>query len=457
MEILLSALLGACVGAGTVKFFSDKAYKNIDRTRNEIAQKYVLYKEKVIALEGHISEKNEVYKTLQEEIQKERQDVQKSNIEKEKQLATFAAEKKNFETRISNHQEDIKKLHASFKDQFENLAREIFKKNSDEFSQNSKQDLKNLLSPLKEKIGTFEKQVKETYDKESREKISLEEQIKAMTFMNQKMSLEAENLTKALRGDNKKQGNWGEVILEKILEDSGLQEGINYTLQGKGLGLQSEDGKRAMPDVIINLPQNRHIVIDSKLSLLSYEKFSMGDNPNEKEIQLKKFIASTKDHINGLSGKKYDKIVEQKGSTLDFVFMFIPIEGAFFLAVQNELDSFAWDKKVALVSPTTLIYCLRIIENLWQQEAQSKNAIEIASQSGMLYDKFVGFIEDLQKIGKNIESTQKSYDGAMNKLTTGTGNLISRTERIKKLGAKVSKEIPQELVENISDDITLLS
>ncbi|MHA1539436.1 MAG: DNA recombination protein RmuC [Alphaproteobacteria bacterium] len=435
MEIFIAAVFGAIVG-----FIATKLY--MDKERRELAQNYILYKEKVTALNGHITEKNEAYNALQDEMKA----LQETNLEKERQLATFIAEKKGLEERIANHKEDVQKLHASFKDQFENLAQDIFKKNSQDFSQKSNKDLEVLLNPLKEKIGDFKKRVEETYQEESREKVRLGEQIKTMTMMNQKMSLEAENLTKALRGDNKKQGNWGEVVLEKILEDSGLIEGQNYTLQGKGMGLKSEDGKRAMPDVIINLPQNRHVVIDSKLSLLSYEKFSAAEDDDEKEEQLKLFINSTKAHINGLSGKDYNKALEKEGSTLDWVFMFIPIEGAFFLAVQNELDSVAWDKNIALVGPTTLMYCLRIIQSLWQQESQSKNALDIASQGGMLYDKFVGFVEDLQRIGKSIEGTQKSYDSAMNKLTTGTGNLVSRTERIKKLGAKTAKSLPQDLV-----------
>jgi DNA recombination protein RmuC len=263
--------------------------------------------------------------------------------------------------------------------------------------------------------------------------------------LNSKISEEANNLTKALKGDVKKQGNWGEVVLERILERSGLNEGAGG--YQKQFSDNSEDGKRILPDVVINLPDNKHIIIDSKVSLVAYERTVNANSEAERSIFLKEHLFSIKTHIKGLSAKHYQ--TAPKLNSPDFVLLFMPIESSFGMAVQEDQDlfSFAWDLKVVLVSPSTLLATLRTIASIWQQENQTRNAIEIARQGGALYDKFVAFVLDLENIGRNLATTQKTYDSALNKLQTGSGNLIRRAENIKQLGAKTTKHLPHQFID----------
>jgi len=301
-----------------------------------------------------------------------------------------------------------------------------------------------VLNPLKEKIQLFEKKVDETYEKGLKDQTELRAELLKLYDLNHRISEEASNLTKALKGDVKKQGNWGEVVLERILERSGLNEGE----QGyqKQFSDTSEDGKRIQPDVVINLPDNKHIIVDSKVSLIAYERAVNADTEQDRQKFLKEHLLSLKNHIKGLSEKHYQ--TASKLNSPDFVLLFIPIEASFSVAVQEdqELFSFAWDQKVVIVSPSTLLATLRTISSIWQQENQTRNALEIARQSGALYDKFVGFIADMETIGKNLATTQKTYESAVNKLHTGSGNLVRRAENIKKLGAKASKNLPDKLL-----------
>jgi len=309
----------------------------------------------------------------------------------------------------------------------------------------NQKNMGDVLNPLKEKIELFEKKVDDTYKQGLKDQTDLRAELKKLYDLNSKISEEANNLTKALKGDVKKQGNWGEVVLERILERSGLNEGE----QGyqKQFSDTSDDGKRIQPDVVINLPDNKHVIVDSKVSLVAYEKAVNANDENERLKYVKEHLLSLKSHIKGLSEKHY-----QTARTLnspDFVLLFIPVESSFSLAIQEdqELFSFAWDLKVVLVSPSTLLATLRTIASIWQQENQTRNAIEIARQGGALYDKFVGFIVDMEKIGKGISATQNNYNDAMNKLHAGSGNLVSRVESIKKLGAKTTKELPKMVSE----------
>jgi DNA recombination protein RmuC len=258
------------------------------------------------------------------------------------------------------------------------------------------------------------------------------------------MTEEANNLTRALKGDSKTQGNWGEFILESILEKSGLQKGIQYLVQQSHT---SDEGSRQKPDVIVHLPDDKHIIIDSKVSLKDYEAYCSADTEEEKAIYLKRHIESIKNHIKGLSVKKYQTLYDLK--SLDFVIMFVPIEPAFSIAVQNELGIWndAFDKNIVLISPATLLATLRTIANIWKQDSQNNNALEIAKQSGALYDKFVGFIEDLLKVGKQMDTAKETYSDAMKKLSEGSGNIIRKIENIKKLGANTSKQIPQNILD----------
>lgn len=305
-----------------------------------------------------------------------------------------------------------------------------------------------ILSPIKEKLISFEKKVEETYDKELRDKISLREEVKKLYDLNTKISDEANNLTKALKGDVKKQGNWGEVVLERILERSGLIKGQEYDRE---VFMKNDDGQSIRPDVIIRLPEEKHIIVDSKVSLVAYERFVNASNDDEREAFQKEHITSFKAHIKGLAEKHYQS--SDALNTPDFVLMFVPIESSFSVAVQadQELFGYAWDNKVVVVSPSTLLATLRTISSIWKQENQNKNVMEIARQGGALYDKFVGFVEDLIKLGKQMDGSQKLYQESMKKLYDGTGNLVGRAEKIRALGAKVKKKLPQALLDRIDE------
>ncbi|HYQ57121.1 MAG TPA: DNA recombination protein RmuC, partial [Draconibacterium sp.] len=329
--------------------------------------------------------------------------------------------------------------------EFENVANKILEKNSEKFTAANQKNIGEVLNPLKEKIQLFEKKVDDTYKQGLKDQTDLKAELKKLYDLNNRISEEANNLTKALKGDVKKQGNWGEVVLERILERSGLNEGEQgYQKQFSDM---TEDGKRIQPDIVINLPDNKHIIVDSKVSMIAYERAVNTENEEERSKFVKEHLLSLRTHIKGLSEKHYQ--TASKLNSPDFVLLFIPIEASFSVAIQEdqELFSFAWDQKVVIVSPSTLLATLRTISSIWQQENQTRNAIEIAKQGGALYDKFVGFIADMETIGKNLSTTQKTYELAVNKLHIGAGNLVRRVENIKKLGAKATKELPQNLLE----------
>jgi DNA recombination protein RmuC len=357
----------------------------------------------------------------------------------QRQATLAEAENNTLLDKLQTQKRDIDELHKKFTLEFENIANKILETNSEKITTVNRKNIGEVLNPLREKIELFEKKVEDTYRQGLKDQTDLRAELKKLYELNARISEEAGNLTKALKGDVKRQGNWGEVVLERILERSGLNEGN----QGyrKQFSDTTEDGKRIQPDIVINLPDNKHIIIDSKVSLVAYEKAVNATDEKERQQAVKEHLFSLKTHIKGLSEKHY-QTAKQLNSP-DFVLLFIPVEASFGLAVQedHELFSFAWDQKVVLVSPSTLLATLRTIASVWQQENQTRNAIEIARQGGALYDKFVGFVADLEKIGKNISATQNSYTDAMNKLQTGSGNLVSRVENLRKLGAKTSKEL----------------
>ena len=348
---------------------------------------------------------------------------------------------KNLSEKLEIQKSEIEELQKKFTTEFENIANKILKQNTIDFASSNQKNIGDLLNPLKEKIDVFEKKVQETYDKELRDNISLKEEVKKLFDLNQKISQEANNLTKALKSDTKKQGNWGEIILERVLERSGLVKGQEYEVQSS---VRNEQGDMIRPDVVVNLPESKHIVIDSKVSLIAYDSFVNSEDPIAKEKFLKQHIFSIKNHIKELSDKNY------QNATLfdspDFVLLFMPIESAFSLAIQQDVDlfNFAWEKKIVIVSPSTLLATLRTVSSIWKHEKQTKNALEIARQSGSLYDKFVNFLSDLEKIGSQLDTVQKTYKEAHKKISSGSGNLITKTQRIKELGAKTSKSIPEK-------------
>lgn len=401
-----------------------------------IQQKFELEKEKSLFEDRYLSLLKE-----KEELILQIQGLRTENSNQNQQLARAEGDFLNLQEKLDTQKKEMETIQQKFTSEFESIAAKILKQNTVEFSASNQKSITELLSPLKEKIQVFEKKVEDTYEKGLKDQTDLKAELKKLHDLNLKISDEANNLTRALKGDVKKQGNWGEVILERILERSGLTEGREYQKQESVL---SENGQRFQPDVVIHLPDQKHIVVDSKVSLVAYERLVNSDNEKDRSNHVREHLQSVRGHIKVLSEKHYQH--SQGFNSPDFVLLFIPIESSFSIAVQEDQDlfSFAWDNKVVIVSPSTLLATLRTIASIWQQENQNRNALEIARQSGALYDKFVGFIEDMESIGKSIESTRKNYEMASNKLYTGSGNLVKRAENIKKLGAKTTKELPQE-------------
>lgn len=383
--------------------------------------------------------------SLQSELKNERDKSEKLTSENSSLKSDYA----NLQTKLNEQKTEIENLQEKFTKEFENLANKIFEEKGNKFSEQNKEKLSEILNPLKEKISEFEKKVEETNKESIRGHASLKEQLQMLKEMNQQITLEAKNLTTALKGQSKTQGNWGEFILESILEKSGLVKGREYVVQES---ITAESGRRFQPDVIIKLPENKSIVIDSKVSLVGYEKFVSSEDEHEKQLGLREHINSIRSHIKNLSGKNYQNLYQLE--SLDFVLMFMPIEPAFAVAVQSDASLFtdAFEQNIVIVSPSTLLATLRTISSIWRQENQNKNAIEIARQSGEMLDKFAAFVDDLISVGKGLVATKDNYDKAMNKLTEGRGNLISRTEKIKKLGAKASKSLPPGILNRADVD-----
>ncbi len=345
--------------------------------------------------------------------------------------------------RLADQEKSIQEIQQKFQLEFQNVASKLFDEKSQKFTEVNRTNLDILLNPLKENIKAFEEKVEKVYNMEAAERNTLKGVITQLMDLNKMISNEAQNLTKALKGDNKKQGNWGEVILEKVLERSGLVRDQEYRMQTSLVG---PDGNRLQPDAIIDLPDEKHLIIDAKVSLIAYERLVNAENEEERKIFSKQHIDSIRGHVLNLSSKNYQDLYQINSP--DFVLLFIPIESSFSFAVQidAELFSDAWDKRVVIVSPSTLLATLRTIASIWKQERQNRNVLEIARLSGTMYDKFVGFVGDMEGIGKNIKLSQNAYDSALSKLTEGNGNLTKTAEKIKSLGAKASKQIDQKYI-----------
>lgn len=391
-----------------------------------------------------LKQNHRLLQTKYQELQENRSELQ-ANFEA--QQAAIVQERKSFDEKLHLLQDAEKHLNT----QFENLANKIFEQKADKFTKTSEHGINHLLSPLKQQIDDFKKQIGDQYIKEGQERASLKTEILGLKALNLQITQEAAALTNALKGDNKQQGNWGEVVLSRILDESGLREGHEYEIQKH---LVADDGKRYRPDVVVHLPNQKDIVIDSKVSLVAHEKVVNADSEDDRKRALKEHITSIKGHIKGLSKKDYQDLAGVK--TLDYVLMFVPIESAFISAVQAEpeLVKLAMDNQIMLVSPTNLLVALRTINNIWQYEYQNQHAKTIADKAKKMYDKFAGFVEDMQKIGKNMETLEKSYDSAMNKLSSGRGNLINQAESFKGLGVSPTKSIDKELLGADLDDET---
>lgn len=378
-----------------------------------------------------------------------------------REIMSLTAKAAELETAFNNEKsfsaEKLRMTEASkekLSELFKNLANDIFEEKNKKFSELSKSNIENILNPLGEKIKSFEKKVEETNEKNIKERAALIEKISQLHELNKQLSRDAENLTGALRGNVKHQGNWGEMILENILQASGLREGYEYETQKS---LSAEDGSRLMPDVIVKLPENRCVIVDSKVSLLAYEKYCSEESQDAKEKALKNHIVSIRSHISELSVKDYSSLKQL--NTIDFVLMFIPIESAFAAAVSSEKEIFteALRKNIIIVTPSTLLATLRTIAHIWRQEYQNRNAAEIARRAGDMYDKFCLFIEDLESVGKSINTAYTKYEEASKKLRSGRGNLVKTADDIRKMGLKVRKEIPGDMLEEATTPDLLAS
>ncbi|MEP2937297.1 MAG: DNA recombination protein RmuC [Gilvibacter sp.] len=388
---------------------------------------------------------------LQERFETAIQQREEVRTEKEflgNELTKQNAAYDNLKERHEEQKDELLKLQEKFSKEFENLANKIFEESSKKMSDKNKENIEHILNPLQEKIKTFEKKVEDTHKESIDRHAMLRQQIIGLKELNEQMSKEAVNLTKALKGDSKMQGNWGELVLERVLEKSGLEKGREYQMQ---TSFTTDEGKRVLPDVIIFLPDKKKMVIDSKVSLVAYERFVNEEDEAERQSHLKEHIASLKRHVDQLSAKNYEKLYEIESP--DFVLLFVPIEPAFALAANKETNLYNWafDKNIVIVTPTTLLATLRTIDSMWNNQKQQQNAVEIARQAGALYDQFVNLTDDLIKVGKQLQTVGGTYESTMKKLT-GRGNLIGKVEKLKKLGIKQSKHIDQKLIQRAQEE-----
>ena len=371
--------------------------------------------------------------------------LSKSNAMQQTLAVKYSTQQQALEDKVSV----LEVAEVRLNTQFENLANKIFEERSEKLQNQSTQHLDAVLAPFKQQLEGFRKQVQESYTTEQSERSAFKHQLESLKALNLQMSQDAVNLTKALKGDNKQQGNWGEVILERVLQESGLREGHEYDTQ---TDLKNDDGKRFKPDVIVHLPENKDVVIDAKMSLVAYERYFNSDDEAVKIQALKDHILSVRGHIKGLSQKDYQKL--HGLTSLDYVLMFIPLEPAFLLALEHDpsLVNYALELNIMLVSPTNLLVALRTINNIWRYEYQNQNAQHIAKQAGKIYDKLCGFIEDMDKLGRAIEGAEKSYTNAMSKLSNGKGNLIRQAHQMQQLGVDTSKKLDPQLIESATSD-----
>ncbi|ACM93716.1 DNA recombination protein RmuC family protein [Nautilia profundicola AmH] len=415
----------------------DNELSNIKKLYSDISVELQEFKTKLYENEKMLNKKNEELIELKEELDRYREQSSRLSVENQELKTKLEESEKAFEEKL----ELLKKSEEKLKESFENLANEILEKTNEKMTKTSKESLSQILNPLQNQMKEFKEKI-EFLSKDEAEKISaLQNELKNLKELSHKLSTDAENLTKALKGESKTQGNWGELVLERVLELSGLTEGREFERE---VSLNDEDNKRYRPDVVVHLPNQRDVIIDAKTSLNAYQEYIK----TEDKTYIKAHIQALKKHIDDLADKKYEDL---KGvNSLDFIFMFVPIENALMLALENDssLFEYAFKKRVVLVSPTTLLVSLRAIESSWRFERQAKNIDEVVKAAESLYDKVRGFTEDFEKIGKSLESAQKSFDNAKNKLTTGRGNVIRQVELLKeKAGIKPKKEISKDLID----------
>lgn len=398
----------------------------------------------LLAEKEFLTQSNQQLQQEKHKLEEQTELVRQDNQELIARISIRETEIANFKEKLEVQQKQTLALQEQFTTQFENLANKILEEKSDKFTQLNKVQMETILTPLQEKIGLFEQKVEQTHKESIDHHAALRQQIFGLQQVHAKMSEETLNLTKALKGDNKMQGNWGEMILESVLEKSGLEKDREYKTQQS---YTSDNGNRLQPDVVIYLPDHRHLVVDSKVSLVAYEQYINTTEKQEQNRYLQEHILSIKRHIENLSDKNYYELY--KGTSPDFVLLFIPIETAFSIAINadNTLYTKAFEKNIVIVTPSTLLATLRTVETIWRQQKQQENAYEIARQAGLLHDKFVGLINDLTKIGRKLDETRNEYDSAFNKLSLGKGNLLTSVQKLKDMGAKTKKTIDPDLLQ----------
>jgi DNA recombination protein RmuC len=406
--------------------------------------------EKISGLLAQINQLKEQFQLERSQFEKQleitNEDKEKIRAEKDAFAIQLSKKETDFENlweRNKEQKQEVEQLQEKFTKEFENLANKILEEKTSKFTEQNKENLVNLLNPLQEKIQLFEKKVEDTHKESIDYHAALRQQIVGLTAMNEQMSKETLNLTKALKGDSKMQGNWGELILERVLEKSGLEKDREYFVQASFV---NEEGNRVFPDVVINLPDGKKMIVDSKVTLTSYERYINEDDDNLKAQHLKDHVLSINRHVEQLSNKNYQDLYEIESP--DFVLLFIPIESAFAIALNEDTNLYnkAFEKNIVIVTPSTLLATLRTIDSMWTNQKQQENALEIARQAGALYDKFHGLWTDLITVGKKLDDAKSGYSDAMNKLIDGSGNLINRVENLKKMGAKAKKSLPDNII-----------
>lgn len=431
----LFLLLGLVLGSALTWLFL--------RSRNKAALSETGLAEKYVLKEVHENILQQL-QALKEDLAFAEQNIQALNI----QLATQQTENKFLAKELNTQQTSTLQLQQQARLEFENIANRLLEEKSQKFTLQNRDQIENLLRPLQEKIKVFGENVESKFVEETKQRSSLQQEIEHLRLLNTQLSQGAENLVNALRGDSKTQGDWGEFQLELLLQKAGLQKGLHFRTQ---TSFKDTQGNQKRPDFLIELPNDRQLVLDAKVSLVAYEQYCSTDDPNEKAAHLKRHVTSIRRHIKDLNSKNYQQLLQINAP--DYVLLFIPLEPAFTLAVQDDPSLFtdALDYNIVLVTNSTLLATMRTVAYIWNQERQKKNVLEIARQSGLLYDKFVNFVQDLQTIGQKVEDSMNAYQAAMNKLKDSPkygDTLVGRAERIKQLGAKASKSLPQEWIEN---------
>lgn len=441
--VFVALFIGIFIGRILVKASKSSEQSVWEEKLNQVTLRYEQLKEQF----------EQQRKGLENQIQQLLSDKEKLVLEKQSLLVNLSRRETEFENLLqknADQKQEVEQLQEKFTKEFENLANKILEEKSSKFTEQNKENIKNILSPLQEKIQIFEKKVEDSQKENIGIHASLKEQLLHLQNQNLKITQEAENLTKALKGDSKMQGNWGELVLERVLEKSGLEKDREYFVQQSFV---NEQGSRVLPDVVIHLPDNKKMVIDSKVSLTAYERYVNEEDLALKNTYLREHISSLKRHIDQLSEKNYHDLYRMDSP--DFILLFIPIEPAFAVAInhENNLYNKAFEKNIVIVTPSTLLATLRTIDSMWTNQKQQENAYEIARLAGSLYDKFEGFVADLIKIGKKMDEAKTEYSGAMNKLVEGRGNVITTIEKLKKMGAKTQKSLPENLLRRAEDNL----